>query len=193
MKNEHADCVDPVAEANLDKMSESQESDKAHFEGPVSQNGFVTPPTKYSDQGPNQQIGDTKNDPEQGALRKTKRRRHITNTTDESGQEEPSLSAGRHSRRRRRRIGPLQSEASNDETSESEDSDNKDTGKVEPDRYLRESTDPSSLENKKKDNVTENGGRDEDEPAKIHLNLDLEAEVDLKAKILGDVTLGLTE
>ena len=127
-------------------------------------------------------------------MRQTKRQRHITNTTttDESGQEGPGLSTRRHPRRRRRRIGPLQSEASNDESSENEDSDNNDSEKVEPDGHLRESTDALLLENKKKDSVTEKGGRDGDGPAKIHLNLDLEAEVDLKANILGDVTLGLT-
>lgn len=38
----------------------------------------------------------------------------------------------------------------------------------------------------------DDAGQDGREPAKIHLNLDLEADVDLHAKIRGDVILGMT-
>jgi hypothetical protein len=57
---------------------------------------------------------------------------------------------------------------------------------------MREATNASSLENKDGKDVTGKERRDGDESAKIHLNLDLEAEAELKANMVGDVTLGLT-
>lgn len=131
--------------------------------------------------------------PEHGSQPKAriKRRRHIT-TTDESGNEELAASPRRHPRRKRRMSPYHEKHFTDQETSQERTFDGLDSKELGPQRSTGEGIDGSVQEGTTGGDATKNGEED-DESRKIRLELDLEAEVDLKAKIKGDVTLGLTE
>lgn len=136
---------------------------------------------------------DPDSSPEHGLQSKArmKRRRHI-NTTDESGHEELASSPRRHPRRRKRRLSPYQRKNLTDqESSQQESLDRIGSEELGARKLTGEAMDDSVQEAVTGRDAVKNGERD-DKSRKIHLDLDLEAEVGLKAKIQGDVTLGLT-
>ena len=135
---------------------------------------------------------DSGSSPEPGSQPKArmKRRRHIT-TTDESGHEELATSPRRHPRRKRR-ISPYKEKRFTDqETSQERTLNGVDSKELGVQRPSGEATDGSVQEGTTGGDVVANGGKGE-ESRKIRLELDLEAEVELAAKIRGDITLGLT-
>lgn len=120
-----------------------------------------------------------------------KRRRHIA-TTDESGQEETRTSA-RRPRRRKRLMSPYQEKQStNNESSEHEALKSDGNQKFTASRTA-DIAKVGSIGNAETEEVMEKEKQSEEGSAKILLELDLEAEVALDAKVKGDVTLGLTE